>query len=195
MNNFRFVLRTLNIIFKYLYVLRYFSIEYSIYKIAYFRNFQRVFTNLHNFLVMNSSNQRFKHARKFMHMQEIHSFFAYELKIYNSWNKAVVSKYFLVVFALSFISSFRVEHNYLVINYSLVFPLVFCFCTYKKIYTYIFRDFFNVILYSWGLKQLMIYQMNTFGFSSKGPFYFLLLCFFFFFASSFAFLEFERTDG
>ena len=61
MNNFRFVLRTLNIIFKYLYVLRYFSIEYSIYKIAYFRNFQRVFTNLHNFLVMNSSNQRFKH--------------------------------------------------------------------------------------------------------------------------------------
>lgn len=26
----------------------------------------------------------------------------------------------------------------------------------------------------------MIYQMNTFGFSSKGPFYFLLLCFFFF---------------
>ena len=116
-----------------------------------------------------------------MHMQEIHSFFAYELKIYNSWNKAVVSKYFLVVFALSFISSFRVEHNYLVINYSLVFPLVFCFCTYKKIYTYIFRDFFNVILYSWGLKQLMIYQMNTFGFSSKGPFYFLLLCFFFFF--------------
>ena len=141
---------------------------------------------------MNSSNQRFKYARKFMHMQEIHSFFAYELKIYNSWNKAVVSKYFLVVFALSFISSFRVEHNYLVINYSLVFPLVFCFCAYKKIYTYIFRDFFNVILYSWGLKQLMIYQMNTFGFSSKGPFYFLLLCFFFFFASSFAFLEFER---
>ena len=83
-----------------------------------------------------------------MHMQEIHSFFAYELKIYNSWNEAVVSKYFLVVFALSFISSFRVEQNYLVINYSLVFPLVFRFCTYKKIYTYIFRDFFNVILYS-----------------------------------------------
>lgn len=26
----------------------------------------------------------------------------------------------------------------------------------------------------------MIYQMNTFGFSSKGPFYILLLCFFFF---------------
>ena len=130
---------------------------------------------------MNSSNQRFKYARKFMHMQEIHSFFAYELKIYNSWNKAVVSKYFLVVFALSFISSFRVEQNYLVINYSLVFPLVFRFCAYKKIYTYIFRDFFNVILYSWGLKQLMIYQMNTFGFSSKGPFYTLLLCFFFFF--------------
>lgn len=130
---------------------------------------------------MNSSNQRFKYARKFMHMQEIHSFFAYELKIYNSWNKAVVSKYFLVVFDLSFISSFRVEQNYLVINYSLVFPLVFRFCTYKKIYTYIFRDFFNVILYSWGLKQLMIYQMNTFGFSSKGPFYILLLCFFFFF--------------
>ena len=145
---------------------------------------------------MNSSNQRFKYARKFMHMQEIHSFFAYELKIYNSWNKAVVSKYFLVVFALPFISSFRVEQNYLVINYSLVFPLVFRFCAYKKIYTYIFRDFFNVILYSWGLKQLMIYQMNTFGFSSKGPFYTLLLCFFFFFfASSFAFLEFERTDG
>ena len=83
-----------------------------------------------------------------MHMQEIHSFFAYELKICNSWNKAVVSKYFLVVFTLSFISSFRVEQNYLVINYSLVFPLVFRFCAYKKIYTYIFRDFFNVILYS-----------------------------------------------
>ena len=83
-----------------------------------------------------------------MHMQEIHSFFAYELNICNSWNKAVVSKYFLVVFALPFISSFRVEQNYLVINYSLVFPLVFRFCAYKKIYTYIFRDFFNVILYS-----------------------------------------------
>ena len=136
---------------------------------------------------MNSSNQRFKHARKFMHMQEIHSFFAYELKIYNSWNKAVVSKYFLVVFALSFISSFRVEHNYLVINYSLVFPLVFHFCTYKKIYTHIFRDFFqcNFILmrfettYDIPNEYLRLLFKGSFLFSSALLFFFFcfIICF------------------
>ena len=116
-------------------------------------------------------------------MQEIHSFFAYELKICNSWNKAVVSKYFLVVFALSFISSFRVEHNYLLINYSLVFPLVFCFCTYKKIYTYIFRDFFqsNFILmrfettYDIPIEYLRLLFKGSFLFSSALLFFFFLL--------------------
>ena len=116
-------------------------------------------------------------------MQEIHSFFAYELKIYNSWNKAVVSKYFLVVFALSFISSFRVEHNYLVINYSLVFPLVFRFCTYKKIYTHIFRDFFqcNFILmrfettYDIPNEYLRLLFKGSFLYSSALLFFFFFL--------------------
>ena len=40
--------------------------------------------------------------------------FALEQKIYNSLNKDLVSKYFLVVFTLSFIHSFRVERDYLV---------------------------------------------------------------------------------
>ena len=48
------------------------------------------------------------------YMKEIRSFFASEQKIYNSLNKDLVSKYFLVVFSLSFIHSFRVEHDYLV---------------------------------------------------------------------------------
>ena len=46
------------------------------------------------------------------YMKEIRSFFASEQKI--SLNKDLVSKYFLVVFSLSFIHSFRVEHDYLV---------------------------------------------------------------------------------
>ena len=39
---------------------------------------------------------------------------AFEQKIYNSLNKDLVSKYFLVIFTLSLIHSFRVEHDYLV---------------------------------------------------------------------------------
>ena len=46
------------------------------------------------------------------YMKEIRSFFASEQKIYNSLNKDLVSKYFLVVFSSSFIQSFRVEHDY-----------------------------------------------------------------------------------
>ena len=40
--------------------------------------------------------------------------FASELKFYDSLNKDLVLKYFLVVFTLSFIHSFGVEHDYLV---------------------------------------------------------------------------------
>ena len=40
--------------------------------------------------------------------------FASEQKFYNSLNKDLVSKYFLVVFTLSFIHSFGVEHDNLV---------------------------------------------------------------------------------
>ena len=39
---------------------------------------------------------------------------AFEQKFYNSLNKDLVSKYFLVIFTLSLIHSFRVEHYYLV---------------------------------------------------------------------------------
>ena len=47
-------------------------------------------------------------------MQEIRWFFASEQKIYNSLNKGMVTKYFLIVFALSLIHSFWVENDYLV---------------------------------------------------------------------------------
>ena len=47
-------------------------------------------------------------------MQQTRSFFASKQKIYNSLNKDLVSKYFLVVFALSFIHGFRVEHYHLI---------------------------------------------------------------------------------
>ena len=47
-------------------------------------------------------------------MQEIRSFFASEQKMFNSLNKDLVSKYFLLVFTFSFIHSFQVEHDYLV---------------------------------------------------------------------------------
>ena len=43
--------------------------------------------------------------------------FASEQKFYNSLNKDLVSKYFLVVFTLSFIHSFGVEHDYLVSSF------------------------------------------------------------------------------
>ena len=48
------------------------------------------------------------------YMQQTRSFFASKQKIYNSLNKDLVSKYFLVVFALSFIHGFRVEHYHLI---------------------------------------------------------------------------------
>ena len=47
------------------------------------------------------------------HMQEIRPFFASELKSYITYNENLFTKYFLVVFALSFIHSFRVENDYL----------------------------------------------------------------------------------
>ena len=47
------------------------------------------------------------------HMQEIRSFFASEQKSYITCNENLFTKYFLVVFALSFIHSFRVENDYL----------------------------------------------------------------------------------
>ena len=49
------------------------------------------------------------------YMQKIRSFFAFEQKISNFFlDMDLVSKYSLVVFALLFIHSFRVEHDYLV---------------------------------------------------------------------------------
>ena len=47
------------------------------------------------------------------YMQEIRSFFASEQKSYVLYNEDLFTKYFLVVFALSVIHSFRVEHDYL----------------------------------------------------------------------------------
>ena len=47
------------------------------------------------------------------HMQEIRPFFASEQKSYITYNENLFTKYFLVVFALSFIHSFRVENDYL----------------------------------------------------------------------------------
>ena len=40
--------------------------------------------------------------------------FCFLTEIFNDLNKDLISKYFLVVFTLSFIHSFRVEHDYLV---------------------------------------------------------------------------------
>ena len=47
-------------------------------------------------------------------MQEICLFLASEQKLFKSLNRDLVSKYFLVVFTLSFIRSFRAENDYLV---------------------------------------------------------------------------------
>lgn len=49
-------------------------------------------------------------------MQEIRSFFGFwgeNLKFFNC-SKDLITKYFMVDFALSFISSFRAQHDYMV---------------------------------------------------------------------------------
>lgn len=61
-------------------------------------------------MATNSSKQPSKRTESTT--QKIRSFFASEQKIHTSLNKYLVSKYFLVIFALSFIYSFRVEHGY-----------------------------------------------------------------------------------
>ena len=74
--------------------------------------FSKSSTETRNFWPSNQGNNdssilNLLHA----YMQEICSFFA---EIFNDLNKDLISKYFLVVFTLSFIHSFRVEHDYLV---------------------------------------------------------------------------------
>ena len=59
---------------------------------------------MRKFLVLNSSKQRLNARNSFVS--------AFEQKIYNSLNKDLVSKYFLVIFTLSFIHSFWVENDY-----------------------------------------------------------------------------------
>ena len=73
---------------------------------------------LRNLLVVNFSEQQFKHAesttRSRVSKKFVCQFFPSEQKLYNYLNKDFISKYFLIVFPLSFIHSCWLEHDYLV---------------------------------------------------------------------------------